>query len=140
MINEVILSIALLASLSLINGAEAWLEAVVIQLKNGSLPDYKDLNRKEHARSFIYSSLVALPFFLVFISWGFYWLLPAVAVNRRLIFDPLLKALRKRRLSLYEGDGPIDGALSRIFGRRGAWIEILLELAGSLACLYLQYF
>ena len=125
--------------LTLINAAEAWLEAIVIRLKNGSISNYGYLNRKEHSRSFIYSSLVASPFFLIFFYWGFYWLLPAVIINRRLIFDPLLKVLRNRLLSRYEGDGSIDGFFSRIFGRRGAWIEILLELAASLVCLYLQY-
>lgn len=119
----------LLALSSAIFLAEAWLEETVIRLKNDQLTDYGPLNKKEHARSMILSSLIAGSFCLGAAFLGYLWLLPALIVNRRLVFDPMLKVFRKRKLTRYEGNGPVDLFFVGIFGRSGARWELLLELA-----------
>jgi hypothetical protein len=106
---------------------EAYLEVVVIALKDGKLKDYETLNRKEHNRSFFLAASILAPFISVAIYCGFYALIPAILVSRRLIFDPVLKVFRKRRLVKYEGGGPVDAFCARLFGAEGAAWEIACE-------------
>jgi hypothetical protein len=123
MINPTLLTILLLAGISATNLAEAWLEAIVIRLKNGSLPDYAALNKAEHSRSFIYSCLVCAPYLGIAAAGGFYWILGAIVINRRLVFDTALRKFRGRKLHKYEGDGSIDGFMRGILGENGALLE-----------------
>lgn len=131
----------ILILLPVINLAEAWLEAVVIQLKDGKLGNYIRLNKQEHGRSFVYSSLVASPFLLAAGISGSWWLIAPIVINRRLIFDPALKLFRtpSRPISRYEGDGPLDGLMSSVFGRDGAHWEILAEALITGWCVYNQF-
>ncbi len=140
MTNDLLIPIILSASQASASIAEAWLEVVVIALKDASLSEYKALNRIEHFRSGVYSFTVAFPYILASVYLGYYWYIPAILINRRLFFDPALKLLRspRRRLSLYEGDGPIDNFFAGIFGRNGAKWEILLEALATVAFIVIQ--
>jgi hypothetical protein len=113
--------------------AEAWLEVIVIELKDPRLADYSELNRKEHLRSLVYAVLVAAPFLLVTWYYHFYWLIPAIIVNRRIFFDFFLKHLRDRPKFLIEGKGPFDSFFRMIYGQRGGWYELITEAV--IACL-----
>jgi hypothetical protein len=123
-----ILSIITLLIYPLINWVEAWLEDVVILLKDPKAKLYKRYNQQEHQRSFIYAALVCVPFLATAISCGWYGLLPAILVNRRLVFDFGLKLFRNKPLFTYEGDGPVDAFFKRLFGAQGAWKELAILL------------
>lgn len=123
---------------SITNLVEAWLERVVIDLKNDSLSNYRRLNAQEHTRSFIYSSAVASPYVIAALFLGLYWIIPPLLINRRMVFDPSLKLFRGRKLARYEGNGPVDNFCKSIFGRNGAHWEVLVELAITVACTWYQ--
>lgn len=127
----------LVAGISVQHLAEAWLEAVVIALKDPRLAE-GSLNDQEHARSLVYSIVVALPYGILALSLGFYWLLGVFLVNRRLVFDNALKVYRKRPLGHYERKKGIDAFLARIFGQRGALIEVVLEAAATAGFIIIQ--
>jgi hypothetical protein len=109
-----------------INLCEAWLEVVVIELKNPYISKYNTLNAREHLRSGVFAILVCAVFAAIAWQLELYWLLPAVALNRRQVFDFSLKLLRGRSFSLYEGDGFFDSIGRKLFGARGAWIEFVI--------------
>lgn len=129
----------LVAGISVQHLAEAWLEAVVIALKDPRLAE-GSLNDQEHARSLVYSIIAAAPYGAIALSMGFIWLLGAFLVNRRLIFDNALKGFRRPRrpLGVYERKKGIDAFLARIFGQRGALIEAGLEAAATAAFVIIQ--
>lgn len=131
-INRTLVAALLIAIPSITFFLEAYLEVIVIALKNGSLKDYDSLNKKEHSRSAMFATAILSPFIGVAVLFHFYWLIPAILVNRRLVFDPMLKIMRKRRLQAYEGTGPVDRAFSRLFGTNGALWEIACEFAFTL--------
>lgn len=138
-ISKQVLCFYLLAMPTVIFLAEAWLEVIVLQLKYN--PPIR-LDQQEHFRSGVLACLVLSPFVACACLNGLYWLLPALLVNRRMVFDPALKLLRKpcRRLYKYEGTGPVDAFCTKIFGRNGAGIEISLELAATAGCLITQLY
>jgi hypothetical protein len=138
MTRETFIYLLLLLGPPLTHLAEAWLEEVVIRLKNPNLPDYDRRNRQEHRRSFIYSAAVLLPYGAIACLFGLYWLLGTLIISRRMIFDPSLKLWRGRRLDLYEGAGPVDSFFSGIFGSRGALWEFYLELAVTIGLVIVQ--
>lgn len=119
---------------TLIMIVEAWLEAIVIALKNDTISNYAELNKKEHFRSAVYAALVTaviwIPTFLTYNCWQ---LLPAVLVNRRIFFDYLLILFRKRpNPSLYEGNDWWVQRFKAIFGPKGRDRELVVELAITL--------
>lgn len=110
-----------------VNYAEAWLEEVVILLKDPYHEKYVELNKQEHFRSLALAILIATPFAAIAIFMQWYWLLPAIAVNRRLVFDFALKKFRGRKLWLYEGNAPVDNFFKNLFGVNGAKKEFIME-------------
>lgn len=111
-----------------INFLEAWLEVVVIDLKNPYISEYHKLNQREHLRSGVFACAVCAVFVVVALSLQLYWLVPAIVVNRRLVFDYGLKMLRGRPFDLYEGDGFFDALGRRVFGRENAEKEFAILL------------
>lgn len=130
------IAVIIIALLSVINFAEAWLEEVVILLKDPNLPNYKELNKREHWRSGVYAVILTIPFILAAIYFHLFWLIPAIITNRRLVFDNGLKYFRKRKLFRYEGDGPIDSFFRNLFGEYGAWKEICIWIIITTASIY----
>ena len=119
------------------NIAEAWLEQVVIELKDPRLKNYHDLNQKEHNRSLVFAVLVAIPFVLIACYYSLYWMLPAIAVNRRIFFDFFLKLFRKRPTWKIEGKGPFDNFFKKIYGEKGGWYELATEVVITIASIVL---
>lgn len=136
-INRTLVAALLLIIPTIIFFLEAYLEVIVIALKNGSLSNYDSLNRKEHVRSAMFAAGILSPFVLTAIFFHFYWLIPAILINRRLVFDPMLKIMRKRTMRKYEGTGPVDQAFSRIFGIEGALWEIVCEFVLTLTLYFI---
>jgi hypothetical protein len=122
-----------------INLCEAWLEETVIELKNPYLNTYHRLNRVEHFRSAVFACLVAVVFVAIALTLQLYWLIPAIAVNRRLVFDYGLKKFRNREFDRYEGDGFFDSIGRRLFGTEGARKEFLVLLLITITSIYLSY-
>lgn len=124
----------------LINLAEAWLEVIVIELKDPRLNNYSDLNRKEHSRSLALAILMAIPFLFIAAVFQLYWILPALVINRRLLFDQPLKALRKKRIRDIEGKGPFDSFFRMIYGPRGGWYELITEVIITIVSIILTIY
>lgn len=120
----------LIAVLIAQNVAEAWLEDIVIKIKD---PRYATsrLNEVEHRRSMVWAMVATVPYLAAVIWAGFYWLIGFIVINRRLVFDTALKLYRKRPLRVYERKRGIDGFMARILGTNGALTEIALEAAAS---------
>jgi hypothetical protein len=111
--------------------SEAWLEQVVIWLKNPAIKDYLAINKKEHARSAVYACTVAFSLVFVFVLTARDYvmasaLLITLFIIRRIGFDFTLKLFRGKRVSLIEGTGSIDSVVKKIFGSRGGWIEFIV--------------
>lgn len=116
--------------LCLIFIVEAYLEKIVIDLKNGGLSNYIKLNKQEHFRSAIYSALVILSFCLFFYNLKFYFLIVNAVLARRIFFDYVLILVRNRpQKALYEGDDMFKKIFSTIFGKKGRNIELIVSLA-----------
>lgn len=111
--------------------AEAWLEAVVIQLKNAGLSNYAALNKKEHQRSAVYYFALITCFTVV--TWELIghhiWLVIAFMIIRRIVFTYGLKVLRHRPLHAIEGDQYTDRMIRKVFGKNGGYIELLVLVA-----------
>lgn len=120
------MAILVLMLYSVLNVWEAVLEKTIIELKNPYLSNYKQLNKREHSESLIYSSILFVIILLFILHLDAYWLIGAIVVNRRLCFDFTLKDLRDRPLFTYEGDSKIDMFLKRVFGEKGAWKEFII--------------
>jgi hypothetical protein len=118
--------------------AEAWLEEVVIELKDPYHSNYDVLNNIEHTRSLIYAMLVAVPFLLIAWHYHYYWLLPAIVVNRRMCFDFPLKHFRNKPIKLIEGTGPFDSFFRMIYGTNGGWLEFITHIVITGLSIYLS--
>lgn len=113
--------------------AEAWLEDIVIKLKNPALVNYPMLNRKEHQRSAVY--YFALVAFLTIITWEqvdhHIWLVISMLCLRRVFFTYGLKLIRpNKRIKDIEGDQYTDRIVRNIFGKKGGYWELLVLIAG----------
>lgn len=118
--------------------AEAWLEEIIIRLKNPALENYPLLNKKEHHRSAIYYG--ALVFLLVFVAADYgkwYILVPLMLAERRIFFEYALKFFRGRGIRFIEGDQYWDRTARKIFGYKGGVVELLVLLALTAATLFL---
>jgi hypothetical protein len=116
----------------LLCAAEAWLEDIVIKLKNPSLQNYNQLNTKEHQRSAVY--YVALVVCITVLTWEqidyHIWLVIAAMFWRRVIFTYGLKFLRRRPLKFIEGDQYTDRIVRSVFGKNGGYWELLFLIGG----------
>lgn len=111
---------------------EAWLEEVVIKLKDSSLPNYAELNKEEHKRSLVFSSFLVVCCVALLIVYQQYYLIVPALISRRIFFDYSLIVLRDRPRDLYEGNGGVDAIFSNIFGKNGRKKELITEIAVSL--------
>lgn len=126
-----------LAVISLLFLAEAWLEDVVIELKNGATPNYARLNRQEHFRSSVFAAILILSASVTAFFWEVDpWTLLAIPVSRRIWFDYSLIIFRDRPRNLYEGDDWWGKRLAAVFGRKGRIRELAVTVAITLFCIY----
>lgn len=112
--------------------AEAYLEDVVIKLKNPAMVNYPLLNKQEHKRSAVY--YFALVGCLTVITWEavdhHIWLVISMMCLRRIFFTYGLKLIRpNKRIKAIEGDQFTDRFSRRIFGKNGGWWELLALVA-----------
>lgn len=129
----------ILLVLSVVHLLEAWLEEVVIELKNPHIPEYSVLNKREHFRSAVLAG-----------SWLFaasaaayhlqeYWIMPALFVNRRIFFDYPLIIFRDRPRHRYEGDDWwTRNFFKRVFSTNGRLIELSFELVITAGSIYMS--
>lgn len=114
----------------LLCAAEAWLEAVVIKLKNPYVQYYPKLNKQEHQRSAVY--YFALVGCITVLTWEqidhHIWLVVAAMFWRRLAFTYGLKLLRNRPIGLIEGNQYTDKIMRNIFGKNGGYWELLVMI------------
>ena len=127
---------------SIINVIEAKLESIVIALKNPALPNYADLNRREHRWSAIYYlGVVALVTGVSILAVGFTWAAVPVVfsllVNRRVFFEYALKLFRKKPIKAIEGDQPLDVAVRKVLGANGGYKELFLLVALTVGLYFL---
>lgn len=119
---------------------EAYLEDVVIQLKNPGLINYNQLNKREHQLSGLYWMALCLFLVIIFIplkKW--YFFVPLLLIIRRIFFEFTLKLLRYKRFQDIEGDQFWDTVSRTIFGAKGGWIELMaLLVTGTLLYLIPQ--
>jgi hypothetical protein len=137
-IESIPIGIQVLIILSIIHLLEAWLEEVVIDLKNPNLSFYSRLNHQEHFRSAILAAgwLIAAGYASCFNS--DYWIVPALIVNRRIFFDYSLILFRDRPGNKYEGnDWWVMNIFIPIFGRLGRIKELVLTLLITITSIYL---
>lgn len=113
---------------------EAWLEVIIIKLKNPSLINYQKLNKQEHNRSFILAAFLIIG--VCFIS-NLLFLIPSAILSRRLFFDYPLKLMRGRKIKNIEGTGVIDSSLRKILGPKGGWYELGIVVFLKFVYLYL---
>jgi hypothetical protein len=110
--------------------AEAWLEELVIRLKNPTLQNYPALNRKEHRRSAIYYGAQVGMLILVSAEYDkWYYLVMLLLLQRRIFFEYALKLFRGKGLRFIEGDQPWDKISRNIFGYKGGVKELLVLIA-----------
>lgn len=110
--------------------AEAWLEEVVIRLKNPASGDYTKNNRDEHRRSAVYyGAVVCLMIFIAADYTHWYILVPLMLVERRIFFEYSLKLFRGRGIRFIEGDQYWDKFSRNIFGYKGGVKELLCLIA-----------
>lgn len=114
--------------ISLLFVCEAWLEVIVISLKNYSDPNYQKKNKQEHDRSAVFASII-----IAYVGYDCWeseneWLIPAVIVSRRIFFDYGLIIFRDRPRNKYEGDDRTARVLSAIFGNNGRKKELAITL------------
>ena len=108
---------------------EAYLEKVVIALKNPAADNYTILNNQEHTRSAIYSVSVAISLIIATMLYGrIYWqmvvVLALMLFIRRIWFDTALKFLRNIKIRENNGTGNIDKAFRFVFRKDGGWREL----------------
>jgi hypothetical protein len=100
---------------------EAWLEEIIIKLKNPELPNYQQLNSQEHKRSAYWFGSLVLGITVI----TEVWLLPIYCILlRRIFFDFPLKKFRKRKFREIEGDQFVDNLSRKIFGSHGGLFEL----------------
>jgi hypothetical protein len=120
---------------SVIHLLEAWLEQVVIDMKNGTSLNYDRLNHTEHFRSALLSVAWFTCFLSAIVALQFYWLIPAFVVNRRIFFDYTLIIFRHRPAHKYEGDDWWVKRIVKVFGKNGRVKELLVELLITAVCI-----
>src|SRR5690349_19051262 len=104
---------------------EAWLEEVVIKLKNPSLPNYAELNKQEHFRSAVWFTFLILGCCYIAGFLATLWVIPVCFIIRRLFFSYSLKLFRKnKKLKIIEGNQFTDNLARKIFGQNGGYFEI----------------
>lgn len=118
---------------------EAWVEVIVIQLKNSSLYNYLKLNEKEHIRSFIFASYIIVCAIILCVKLHYYFLILPIFLSRRLFFDYTLILMRGRPVYLYEGTDKTNKFLSSLFGKKGRSKELFLEIILSVIFIILHY-
>lgn len=124
-----------LICLSIIHLLEAWLEVVVIDLKNASLTSYNRLNKAEHFRSAVLAGswMLCAIAVVVFLTKE-YWMIPALVVNRRNFFDFPLSIFRKRPLDKYEGNDWWVKKFKFLFGGNRV-VEFIVTMAITIFCI-----
>lgn len=125
-----------------INVIEAKLESYVIALKNPALPNYAELNRREHQWSAVYYGAIVLAvsvvaYKLVGLSWTVIPVMFSLLINRRIFFDYALKLFRKKPIKAIEGDQPLDVTVRKVLGANGGYMELLLLVALLTALLFI---
>lgn len=120
---------------ALLGIAEAWLEVVVIALKNPSLLNYNTLNRREHQRSAVYWLAMVAVFISVAPTWQTdIYLVPALIFNRRVFFEYALKIFRPgKRMQNIEGNMFWDNLSRSLLGKRGGYYELAICIAVIIA-------
>jgi hypothetical protein len=115
----------------LLCAAEAWLEAVVIKLKNPLIQNYNTLNKQEHQRSAVYYFVLVAC--ITVLTWEqidhHIWLVIAAMFWRRVVFTYGLKILRQRPIRAIEGNQYTDKIMRSLFGKNGGYWELLVMLA-----------
>jgi len=125
--------------LSFIFVIEAWLEVVVINLKNSSLSNYNSLNHQEHFRSAIWAATLILSFCSFLLQTSAYYLIPAAFIARRVFFDYSLILFRNRPKNLYEGNDWWAQTLSFIFSKKGRKSELIITIILYIVCVILHF-
>lgn len=119
----------------LLCAGEAWLEAVVIKLKNPLIQNYNQLNKQEHQRSAVY--YFTLVTCITVLTWEqidhHLWLVIAFMFWRRVIFTYGLKFLRRRPIKFIEGDQYTDKMIRSLLGKNGGYIELLIMVGCLIA-------
>jgi general stress protein CsbA len=137
-IESIPIEIQVLIILSVIHLLEAWLEEVVIDLKNPNLPYYTSLNHQEHFRSSVLAVAWLIPAVYVACYNSNFWIIPGLVVNRRIFFDYGLILFRDRPGNKYEGnDWWVMNIFIPIFGRLGRIKELVLTALITAASIYL---
>lgn len=129
----------ILLALCILFYLEASLEVVVIDLKNPSLPNYKELNDEEHRKSLIVASFIVGCVIALLVWMQSYYLIVPALISRRIFFDYTLIKLRNRPSDTYEGTGRVDTTLSNIFGKKGRRKELLAESIVFILFIALQF-
>jgi hypothetical protein len=137
-IESIPIGIQVLIILSVVHLLEAWLEEVVIDLKNPNLSIYNKLNHEEHFRSGILAAgWLTIAIYASCFNSDF-WIIPGLMVNRRVFFDYGLIIFRDRPGNKYEGnDWWVMNIFIPIFGRLGRIRELFLTLLITAASIYL---
>lgn len=120
------------AYISVLFLAEAWLEVSVIKIKHDNPPAW--LNKQEHFRSAVFAALLiaAAVLYVIFVSKE-YWTIPPIIVARRIWFDAGLIFMRDRPFH-YEGNDWWNGKFKKVFFNN-RWFELAMELAITIGCL-----
>lgn len=122
--------------ISLLFLCEAWLEVVVIDLKDGNHNSYSKLNRQEHFRSAVFACMLIVCGCVTAFFWEQDpWSLPAIVASRRIWFDFPLALFRNRNPRLYEGYDWWADLFRKIFGQRGRVRELVATIAVTLFCI-----
>jgi hypothetical protein len=119
---------------------EAKLETFVIDLKDPSLPNYNELNTKEHKWSAIYVvsyALILTTIMIFFGGWTWLLLFPTLILARRLFFQESLNLMRGKGLG-YMSDRGIDGWMKKKFGEHAGAVNGLICLMGITIFMILQ--
>jgi hypothetical protein len=128
--NQIPFHIRIQIALVILCIAEAWLETIVIKMKNPASGDYVKLNKQEHNRSAVYyAALIAM---LCIVSWDHIiamhlqglLLILTLLLQRRIFFEYALKLFRGRQIRLIEGDQYWDLLSRKLFGYKGGWKEL----------------
>jgi hypothetical protein len=130
--------IILISLFALLCIVEAKNETYVINLKDPKLSNYDDLNNKEHFWSGVYYSVIV---FIIAFATGFWMLVPALLLVRRLFFQETLNLMRKKGL-FYLADRGMDGWMKSRFGSKAGLINDLgcLILLGLTIFIHIRLF
>lgn len=127
---------------AVINVIEAKLETYVIAMKNPALPNYAELNRREHQWSAVYYGAIVLAvtvvaYQLVGYSWKVIPVVFSLLINRRVFFEYALKVFRGKPVKAIEGDQPLDITVRKVLGANGGYVELVLLVSLLTALLFI---